>query len=141
MDINYFMKVQNAYGTKNRREKELVKVLNANWEKYTPNKVLPDLCRASGMSFSASTQPKLNADGEKIYIDDIKLDDNTTIDALNPSDKKIKVAIDKYTLMTKLPEKLEEFKATSKEQDIFINYLKNKKEISLEKENKFIYKG
>ena len=26
MDINYFMKVQNAYGTKNRREKELVKV-------------------------------------------------------------------------------------------------------------------
>ena len=43
--------------------------------------------------------------------------------------------------MTKLPEKLEEFKATSKEQDIFIDYLKNKKEISLEKENKFIYKG
>ena len=93
------------------------------------------------MSFSASTQPKLNADGEKIYIDAIKLDDNTTIDALNPSDKKIKVAIDKYTLMTKLPEKLEEFKATSKEQDIFIDYLKNKKELSLEKENKFIYKG
>ena len=26
MDINYFMKVQNAYGTKNRREKELAKV-------------------------------------------------------------------------------------------------------------------
>lgn len=26
MDINYFMKVQNAYGTQNRREKELVKV-------------------------------------------------------------------------------------------------------------------
>ena len=26
MDINYFMKVQNAYGTNNRREKELVKV-------------------------------------------------------------------------------------------------------------------
>ena len=26
MDINYFMKVQNAYGIKNRREKELVKV-------------------------------------------------------------------------------------------------------------------
>ena len=141
-DIKYAMLPFNSeVGVVDMTEKELVKVLNANWEKYTPNKVLPDLCRASGMSFSASTQPKLNADGEKIYIDDIKLDDNTTIDALNPSDKKIKVAIDKYTLMTKLPEKLEEFKATSKEQDIFIDYLKNKKEISLEKENKFIYKG
>ena len=28
MDINYFMKIQNAYGTKNRREKELVKINN-----------------------------------------------------------------------------------------------------------------
>ena len=26
MDINYFMKIQNAYGTKSRREKELVKI-------------------------------------------------------------------------------------------------------------------
>lgn len=33
MDINYFMKVQNAYGTKNRREKELVKV-NSQMEKH-----------------------------------------------------------------------------------------------------------
>ena len=29
MDINYFMKIQNAYGTKNRREKELAKVNRA----------------------------------------------------------------------------------------------------------------
>lgn len=28
MDINYFMKIQNAYGTKNRREKELAKINN-----------------------------------------------------------------------------------------------------------------
>lgn len=28
MDINYFMKIQNAYGTQNRREKELVKINN-----------------------------------------------------------------------------------------------------------------
>ena len=28
MDINYFMKIQNAYGTKNRREKELTKINN-----------------------------------------------------------------------------------------------------------------
>lgn len=28
MDINYFKKIQNAYGTKNRREKELVKINN-----------------------------------------------------------------------------------------------------------------
>ena len=33
MDINYFMKVQNAYGTKNRREKELAKV-NGQMEKH-----------------------------------------------------------------------------------------------------------
>lgn len=33
MDINYFMKVQNAYGTKNRREKELSKV-NGQMEKH-----------------------------------------------------------------------------------------------------------
>lgn len=33
MDINYFMKVQNAYGTKNRREKELAKV-NSQMEKH-----------------------------------------------------------------------------------------------------------
>ena len=26
MDINYFMKIQNAYDTKSRREKELVKI-------------------------------------------------------------------------------------------------------------------
>lgn len=29
MDLNYFMKIQNAYGTKNKREKELAKVNNA----------------------------------------------------------------------------------------------------------------
>lgn len=28
MDINYFMKIQNAYGTKNRREKDLAKINN-----------------------------------------------------------------------------------------------------------------
>lgn len=28
MDINYYMKIQNAYGTKNRREKELIKINN-----------------------------------------------------------------------------------------------------------------
>ena len=33
MDINYFMKVQNAHGTKNRREKELIKV-NSQMEKH-----------------------------------------------------------------------------------------------------------
>ena len=33
MDINYFMKVQNVYGTKNRREKELAKV-NGQMEKH-----------------------------------------------------------------------------------------------------------
>lgn len=141
-DIKYAMLPFNSeVGTIDITEKDLVKVLNANWESYKPKKVIPDLCRATGMSFSASSQPKLNANGEKIYIDDIKLDDNTTIDALNPSDKKIKVAIDKYTLMTKLPEKLNEFKATSDEQEVFIEYLKNKKEISLEKENNFTYKG
>ena len=55
--------------------------------------------------------------------------------------QKIKVVIDKYTLMTKLPEKLEEFKATSTEQEAMIDYLKNRQEISLENENKFVYKG
>ena len=43
--------------------------------------------------------------------------------------------------MTKLPEKLEEFKATSTEQEAMIDYLKKKQEISLENENKFVYKG
>lgn len=33
MDMNYYMKIQNAYGTKNRREKELVKV-NHNMSKH-----------------------------------------------------------------------------------------------------------
>lgn len=33
MDINYYMKLQNAYGTKNRREKQLVKV-NQNMSKH-----------------------------------------------------------------------------------------------------------
>ena len=33
MDIEYYMKLQNAYGTKNRREKELVKV-NAAMSKH-----------------------------------------------------------------------------------------------------------
>ena len=141
-DIKYAMLPFNTeIGIVDMTEKDLVKVLNANWDKYQQKAVIPDLCRASGMSFSASSQPKLNAEGEKVYIDDIKLDDNTTIDALNPSDKKIKVAIDKYTLMTKLPEKLEEFKATSTEQEAMIDYLKNRQEISLENENKFVYKG
>lgn len=141
-DIKYAMLPFNTeIGIVDMTEKDLVKVLNANWDKYQPKAVIPDLCRASGMSFSASTQPKLNAEGEKVYIDDIKLDDNTIINALNPSDKKIKVVIDKYTLMTKLPEKLEEFNATSTEQEAMIDYLKNKQEISLENENKFVYKG
>ena len=64
-----------------------------------------------------------------------------TLLILSKNPTRLFCTIDKYTIMTKLPEKLEEFKATSKEQDIFIDYLKNKKEISLEKENKFIYKG
>ena len=141
-DIKYAMLPFNTeIGIVDMTEKDLVKVLNANWDKYQPKAVIPDLCRASGMSFSASTQPKLNAEGEKVYIDDIKLDNNTKINALNPSDKKIKVVIDKYTLMTKLPEKLEEFKATSTEQEAMIDYLKKKQEISLENENKFVYKG
>ena len=141
-DIKYAMLPFNTeIGIVDMTEKDLVKVLNANWDKYQPKAVIPDLCRASGMSFSASSQPKLNAEGEKVYIDDIKLDNNTKINALNPSDKKIKVVIDKYTLMTKLPEKLEEFKATSTEQEAMIDYLKNRQEISLENENKFVYKG
>lgn len=141
-DIKYAMLPFNTeIGIVDMTEKDLVKVLNANWDKYQPKAVIPDLCRASGMSFSASSQPKLNAEGEKVYIDDIKLDNNTKINALNPSDKKIKVVIDKYTLMTKLPEKLEEFKATSTEQEAMIDYLKKKQEISLENENKFVYKG
>ena len=141
-DIKYAMLPFNTeIGIVDMTEKDLVKVLNANWDKYQQKAVIPDLCRASGMSFSASSQPKLNAEGEKVYIDDIKLDNNTKINALNPSDKKIKVVIDKYTLMTKLPEKLEEFKATSTEQEAMIDYLKNRQEISLENENKFVYKG
>ena len=34
MDINYFMKIQNAYGTKNRREKELAKVNRAMFKHF-----------------------------------------------------------------------------------------------------------
>lgn len=141
-DVKYAMLPFNSeLGVVDMTEKELVKVLNFNWDKYVPSVRIPDLCRASGMSFSASLHPKLNEDGEEIYIDDVKLDDNTTIDVLNPSDdKKIRVAIDKYTLMTKMPEKLEEFNPTSREQDAMIDYLRNQKEVSAEKEGKFTYK-
>jgi len=139
-DVKYSMlPFDSEVGVIDVTEKELVKLLNANWKNYQP-KNIPDICRASGMSFSASTQSKLNKDGEEVFVDNIKLDDNTTIDALNPSDRKIKIAVDKYTLQTKLPEKLNEFVEDSTEQEIFIDYLKSKKEISTETENKFVFK-
>ena len=140
-DVKYSMLPFNSeVGVIDVTEKELVKLLNANWKDYHP-KHIPDICRASGMSFSASTNAKINADGEEIFVDDIKLDDNTAIDALNPTDKKIRIAVDKYTLQTKLPEKLSEFEEDSTEQEILIDYLKSKKEISADTGNKFVFKG
>lgn len=132
-DVKYAMLPFNSdVKVVNLSEKDIVKLLNKNIKTLTEaEKWTPDIYRTGGMSYTISKTPQKDAQGNDIYVKDLVLDNGTTINALNPTDKNIRVAIDDYTFSTTFPEKRNaaDIEIIGKEQDIFMDYLKTQKTV------------
>lgn len=118
-------------------EKDLVEILRASAGSILHQANDTQLIRCAGMDYSVITEKEFFANGGKNSITQINVQ-NHPIDVANPSeDKKIKAVVNEYLIsMPCTQHVMKKYKDKAikigTEQQIFSDYLKNKKEVSAE---------
>lgn len=145
-DVKYGMLPFNGtYKMIDITEKDFVELLNTSSEKLFTD-FDPPLMRCSGLKYTVNQTPDLKANEHIQSAELTNIKGNTTqeINVKNPSNSKtIKIAIDDYMFCSpNSKEILAKYKESAKDlgtsHEIFIDYLKNQKEIdcSIPKENR-----
>ncbi len=143
-DVKYTMlPFNNNLAVVDITEKDLVEVLKCTSGSILTSKNDAQLLRSSGMEYSVRNDKEYFLNGGKDPISDIKIN-GRPVDAKNPDENKtIRVIFNSYLFsMPRTKDIMEKYQNNAiiagKEQDTFMNYLKNQKEVDLTKKEERI---